>query len=76
MIDKQRHAINPRTFPLRFHELRKEKRLSVKEAAAAIGVSERMIYAYENTVAPKLPDSLRLRRIASVLDVGVDGLFE
>ena len=75
MIDNKRHANRPEAFPLRFHELRMAKGLSVKEAAHAIGVSERMIYSYEDTVTPKLPDSLRLAKIASVLGTDVDGLF-
>lgn len=61
-------------FGKRLREFRERKKLTQKEAAAKIGVSEQAFSKWENGIC--LPDIFNLKNLACVLNVSVDCLLD
>lgn len=63
-----------KNFRLKLKELREERKITQKEIADELNVSDQMISKYENNV--KIPNLERLVQIAKILDVTLDELVE
>ena len=57
----------------KMRELRKKKKLTMKELGKAVGVSESTISLYEN--GKHEPDLVTIKRIADILETSLDELF-
>ena len=63
-----------KNYKLKLKEIRKEKKMTQKEIADELNVSDQMISKYENNI--KVPNLERLVQISQVLDVTLDELVE